>query len=94
MFQSGIDKTPYPAVDESAVASWNIAFELAAQVEPAGTLANELALTIWTMAHGFATLSAEGALRGGNKHLASIAPHLLLCKLLFREDKRCGLESR
>lgn len=83
MFQSGIDKIPYPEVHESAAACLSIAFELAAEVEPAGELASELALAIWTMAHGFATLSAEGTLRSGNEHLARTAPHVLIRKLLF-----------
>ena len=90
MFQSGIDKTPYPEVHKSAAAGLSIVYNLAAQVEPAGELANELALAVWTMAHGFATLSAEGALRRGKEHLAPTSPGVLFRRLLFREHERCG----
>jgi len=62
MFQSGMDKSPYPEVHLSARKAFGVAGELAAQVEPSSAAAQELALAIWTMAHGFATLAAEGAL--------------------------------
>ena len=62
MFQSGIDKTPYPEVHTSAAKAFAVASELAAQIEPSRALAEQLALATWTMAHGFATLSLEGAL--------------------------------
>ncbi len=62
MFQSGIDKSHYPEIRESGVKAFQIAVELAAQIEPDTTAAEELAMAIWTMAHGFATLTADGAL--------------------------------
>ena len=61
MFQSGIDKTLYPEVGTTAKAAFAVAEELAAQMEPSAGKAQELALAVWTMAHGFATLAAEGA---------------------------------
>ena len=76
MFQSGIDETSYPEVHEFAAAGLH-RLRIGAQVEPAGDLANELALAIWTMAHGIATLSAEGAPRGGDEHLAPTSPTCL-----------------
>ncbi len=62
MFQSGIDKTPYPEVQASAARALKVAGALAAQLEPSRELAEGLALAIWTMAHGFAMLRAEGAI--------------------------------
>ena len=62
MFQSGIDKSPYPEVQASIMRAFEIAARLAAQVEPSRSSAEHLALALWTMAHGFATLTLEGAL--------------------------------
>ncbi len=62
MFQSGIDKTPYPEVQASAAKAFGVAADLAFQIEPSRKSAEQLALAIWTMAHGFAILSAEGAI--------------------------------
>ncbi len=64
MFQSGIDKTPYPEIRASTLKAFDIAAKVAAQIEPSQTSAEQLALSIWTMAHGFATLKVEGALSG------------------------------
>ena len=61
MFQSGIDKTRYPEVHVSAAEALAIATELAACIEPSVAQAEQLALAIWTMAHGFASLTIEGA---------------------------------
>jgi hypothetical protein len=52
----------YPEVQTSASNAFAVAVELAAQIELSRALAEQLALAIWTMAHGFATLSLEGAL--------------------------------
>ena len=62
MFQSGIDKTQYPEVHASAGKAFAVATDLAGQIEPSKTSAEQLALAIWTMAHGFAALSIEGAI--------------------------------
>ena len=78
MFQSGIDKTHYPEVQASSAKAFEVAAILALQIEPSQTSAQQLALAIWTMAHGFATLSMEGAIasvgipeaRGSAKALA------------------------
>ena len=63
MFQSGIDKTPYPEVHSSGARAFGVAVDLAVQLESSAAAAQELALAVWTMAHGFATLTAEGAIR-------------------------------
>ena len=82
MFQSGIDKTPYPAVHASAAAAFGVAVELATQIEGAPARAQELAFAIWTMAHGFATLAAEGALARVNGEDANSFAELLVRRLL------------
>ena len=85
MFQSGIDKAMYPEVQASAVKAFGVAGELAAQIEPSKKSAEQLALAIWTMAHGFAFLSAEGAIARvsiiGSQSLAeALARRLLFSK--------------
>ncbi len=64
MFQSGIDKTHSPEVQASSAKAFEVAAILALQIEASETSAYQLALAIWTMAHGFATLSVEGAIAG------------------------------
>ena len=64
MFQSGIDKADYPELQASSAKAFEVAAILALQIEPSQTSAQQLALAIWTMAHGFATLSVEGAIAG------------------------------
>ena len=73
MFQSGMDKSPYPDVHASARKAFAVAGDLASEIEPSPDAAQELALAIWTMAHGFATLTADGAIArvAGEKRNAS-----------------------
>ena len=83
MFQSGIDKTPYAEVQASAVKAFEVAVELAAQIEPAPAAAGQLALAIWTMAHGFATLRVEGAIAGVGTAEAEPSGEALALRLLY-----------
>ena len=62
MFQSGIDKSPYPEVHESGAKAFHVAVELALEIEPTAEAAEVLAMAIWTTAHGFANLAADGAI--------------------------------
>ena len=62
MFQSGLDKDTYPAVQASAQKPFQVAADLANRIEPSLPAATQLTVAIWTMAHGFATLSAENAI--------------------------------
>ncbi len=87
MFQSGIDKTPYPEVQASTLKAFEVAAKLAAQVERSQASADQLALAIWSMAHGFAMLSVEGAIAGVGIPEASISAEALARKLL------CGSNS-
>ncbi len=83
MFQSGIDKTPYPEVHASAAKAFAVAGALAAQIEPSEMSAEHLALAIWTMAHGFATLSLEGAIATIGSAEADTSAESLARRLLY-----------
>ena len=87
MFQSGIDKRPYPEVHESAVGGLRVAVELATRIEPTSRSAYDLALAVWTMAHGFATLSAEGALRGDKHYSTPVSPEAIGHRLLPKKAR-------
>ena len=62
MFQSGVDKRNYPAVRAAAEEAFGFGLDIASRLENCPEKATELALAVWTMAHGFAMLSAEHAL--------------------------------
>lgn len=62
MFQSGIDKEPYPEAKESAEQAFRVGLHIALRLESSAEKATELALAIWTMAHGFSMLLAEHAI--------------------------------
>ncbi len=83
MFQSGIDKTRYPEVQASSAKAFQVAAMLALEIEPSQTTAQQLALAIWTMAHGFATLSVEGAMAGVGIPKARSSAEALVRKLLY-----------
>ena len=82
MFQSGIDKTSYPEVHASSAKAFEVAARLAAQIEPSEASAVQLALALWTMAHGFATLNLEGAIANAGisetRNSATTLAHRLL----------------
>ncbi len=83
MFQSGIDKSPYPEVQASSVKAFEVATTLTAQIESSQALAEQLAIAVWTMAHGFATLSLEGAIASAGisnaRDLAKALVYRLVC---------------
>ncbi len=83
MFQSGIDKTHYPEVQASSAKAFEVAALLTLQIEPSQTSAQQLALAIWTMAHGFATLSVEGAITGVGDPEAKDSAEALARRLIF-----------
>ncbi len=85
MFQSGIDKTHYPEVQASSAKAFEVAAILALQIEPSQTSAQQLALAVWTMAHGFATLSVEGAMAGVGIPEAKVSAKALAGRLLSPE---------
>ena len=61
MFQSGLDKSRYPAIGAAGAKAFEVAADIAKEIESTIAAAEELALAIWTTAHGFATLTADGA---------------------------------
>ena len=83
MFQSGIDKTPYPEIQASTLKAFEVAAKLAAKIESSQTSAGQLALAIWTMAHGFATLNVERAIAGVGIPEATISAEALAHRLLY-----------
>jgi AcrR family transcriptional regulator len=82
MFGSGIDKEPYPAVREAARKAFAVLYDLAIEIEKTPKTARELAVAVWTMAHGFAALSAEGALARAATQQAERAADSLARRLL------------
>lgn len=89
MFQSGIDKTPYPEVHASAEKGFAVATGLAAEIEPIPVDAEQLALAIWTMAHGFAALTIEGAIAGVGIPGSGSLAEALARRLLFPLKLTC-----
>lgn len=83
MFHSGINKVPYPEVQASSVKAFDVAAKLATQIEPSQASAGQLALALWTMAHGFATLSLEGAITNAGIPDASELAKALAHRLLY-----------
>ena len=83
MFQSGIDKTHYPEVQASSAKAFEVATIPALQIEASQTSAQQLALAVWTMAHGFATLSMEGAIAGVGIREARGSAEALARRLLY-----------
>lgn len=83
MFHSGLDKTPYPEVHASAARAFDVARQLAVQIEPVHEAAEDLALAVWTMAHGFATLRTEGAIGSASSVQVQASAKALARRLLF-----------
>ena len=83
MFQSGIEKTRYPEIQAATANAFQIAVKMAAQIESSSSSAEQLALAIWSMAHGFATLSVERAITTVSIPDAEILAEALAHRLLF-----------
>ena len=64
MFQSGIDKDAFPEIRAAASSAFAVGLRLTSEIEAGPEAAMELALAVWTMAHGFAILVAENAVTG------------------------------
>ncbi len=86
MFHSGIDKTPYPEVHASAARAFEVGAQLAAQIEPSQTSAGQLAMAVWTMAHGFAALSIESGVAIIGFAKAGASAEELARRLLFPDS--------
>ncbi len=68
MFNSGLDKSKYPELKQSAIRAFSVIDGLAHENEASHALASERAITLWALTHGLATLSSEGALAHASSH--------------------------
>ncbi len=82
MFQSGIDKKPYPEAKTSAEQAFRVGLDIALRLEGSVEKATELALAVWTMAHGFSMLIAEHAIDNVAGSAAEKTAQLLVSRLL------------
>ena len=62
IFNAGLDKSKYPEVGRAAEDAFRVIFELCQQAEKTPELAAQRAVSAWGLAHGFATLTLDGAL--------------------------------
>lgn len=62
IFNAGLDKSKYPDVGRAAGRAYGVILELSQQVEKTLELAAQRAVSAWALVHGFATLTADGAL--------------------------------
>jgi len=62
IFNAGLDKSKYPDVERAAGRAYEVILELSQQAEATPELASQRAVSAWALVHGFATLSADGAL--------------------------------
>jgi AcrR family transcriptional regulator len=62
IFNAGLDKSKYPRVGRAAGEAYGVILELAQQAQRIPERAAEHAASAWALVHGFATLTADGAL--------------------------------
>ena len=62
IFNAGLDKAKYPELRRAAEEAFGVILELSQELENSPEIATERALSAWALVHGFATLSADGAL--------------------------------
>jgi AcrR family transcriptional regulator len=62
IFNAGLDKTKYPELRHAAEEAFGVILELSQLLEKTPESAAERALSAWSLVHGLATLSADGAL--------------------------------
>lgn len=94
MFQSGIEKSGFPEIQEAATAAYSVAVELAHEVEPLPASATALALATWVMAHGFAMLMSEGEpIRAADAQLTLQTARELATQFLLPGDLASGRET-
>jgi len=63
MFQSGLDKSKYPALAESGREAFAIILELSTELEKTSEVGLQRATAAWALVHGLAILEAVGAPR-------------------------------
>ncbi len=62
IFHAGLDKSKYPAVEQSARNAFGTIFELALAFERTPELAMQRAVSCWALVHGLASLRMDGGL--------------------------------
>lgn len=62
IFSAGLDKKLYPHVEQAAQKAFGVIWKLAHEAEESPELAVRRAVSAWALAHGLATLTADGAL--------------------------------
>ena len=62
IFNAGLDKSNSPEVGRAAEEAFRVILELSQQAERTPELAAQRAVSAWALAHGFAMLTADGAL--------------------------------
>lgn len=62
IFNAGLDKKRYPEVERSAKQAFGVIWDLAQKTEETPESAARRAVSAWALAHGLATLTADGAL--------------------------------
>jgi AcrR family transcriptional regulator len=62
IFNAGLDKSKYLDVGRAAGRAYGVILELCQQAEKTPELAAQRAVSAWALVHGFATLTADGAL--------------------------------
>ena len=62
IFNAGLDKSQYPKLGHAAEEAFRIIHDLSLQAEKTPELALHRAVSAWALVHGFATLTADGAL--------------------------------
>lgn len=62
IFQSGLEKTKYPELEQSAREAFGTILDLSMQRERTAELGLQRAVAAWGLVHGLATLEAEGGL--------------------------------
>jgi len=83
IFNAGLDKSKYPDVRLAAERAYGVILELSQQAENTRELASQRAVSAWALVHGFATLTADGALstameeKSGFEHLRPLLRQFL-----------------
>jgi hypothetical protein len=62
IFNAGLDKSKYPEVERAAGEAFGVIYGLSEEAEKTQELAAQRAVSAWALAHGLATLTADGAL--------------------------------
>ena len=88
LFSAGLDKSKHPEVERSARQAFSVILALAERSEASPELAQQRAVSAWALAHGLATLTADGALSTGIKEKPDFEHLRPLLKLFLGQPTR------